>query len=209
MDFIGKNFERDRNEEIFYKDNLQIAVAVTGVGVISTAYHVAGKIALYKPDLCVQVGVAGAFNKELDLGEVVWVKDEMWADWGVEDHTAFTDVFDIGLVHPDEKPFTGKRLVNMFPPASVPPGMKEVSGLTVNTVSGSLPTIEKRSLLKCDVESMEGAAFHYVCLSENCPFLQVRGISNYVEPRNRESWKMAEAVTNINNWLISYLPYHY
>jgi futalosine hydrolase len=52
-----------------------------------------------------------------------------------------------------------------------------------------------------DVESMEGAALHYVCLQQQQSFLQLRGISNAVGERNKEKWATGEAVTNLNKEL--------
>jgi futalosine hydrolase len=48
------------------------------------------------------------------------------------------------------------------------------------------------------VESMEGAAFMYACLIHQVPFAQVRAVSNFVEKRNREAWKLAEAIRNLS-----------
>jgi futalosine hydrolase len=45
---------------------------------------------------------------------------------------------------------------------------------------------------------MEGAAFFYACLLAEVSFVEVRSISNYVEKRNRDNWKMTEAITNLN-----------
>jgi futalosine hydrolase len=50
---------------------------------------------------------------------------------------------------------------------------------------------------------MEGAAFMQICLTEKIPFAELRAISNYVEPRNRENWKMKEAIENLNTVLIA------
>ena len=47
------------------------------------------------------------------------------------------------------------------------------------------------------VESMEGAAFMSACLIHKVPFAQVRAVSNLVERRNRDAWKMAEAIRNL------------
>jgi futalosine hydrolase len=55
------------------------------------------------------------------------------------------------------------------------------------------------------VESMEGAALHYVCLSEKIPFLQLRGVSNYAGERNKSKWKLKEAIGNLNKELIRLL----
>jgi futalosine hydrolase len=44
---------------------------------------------------------------------------------------------------------------------------------------------------------MEGAAFMYACLINNIPFAQVRAVSNIVERRNRDRWRMPEAIRNL------------
>ena len=55
------------------------------------------------------------------------------------------------------------------------------------------------------IESMEGAALHYVCLMEKIPFVQIRGISNYIAERNKKNWNMKESISNLNNELIRLL----
>jgi futalosine hydrolase len=55
------------------------------------------------------------------------------------------------------------------------------------------------------IESMEGAAFHYVCLKESIPFIQFRGISNMVGERDKKKWKMKDAVEALNNEVIKFL----
>jgi futalosine hydrolase len=45
---------------------------------------------------------------------------------------------------------------------------------------------------------MEGAAFMYACLIHQIPFAEVRAVSNVVEKRNRASWKLREAIDNLN-----------
>jgi futalosine hydrolase len=44
---------------------------------------------------------------------------------------------------------------------------------------------------------MEGAAVFYVAMKMNIPCIQIRSISNYVERRNRESWKIKEALESL------------
>jgi futalosine hydrolase len=48
------------------------------------------------------------------------------------------------------------------------------------------------------LETMEGAALHYVCLMENIPFIQIRAISNVIGERNKKNWKIDDAVLNLN-----------
>ena len=49
---------------------------------------------------------------------------------------------------------------------------------------------------------MEGAAFFLACLLSEVPFLEIRSISNFVEPRNREAWDLPLAIDNLNVALI-------
>ena len=52
-----------------------------------------------------------------------------------------------------------------------------------------------------DIETMEGAAFHYVCLHQQINFLQLRSISNIVGERDKTKWKTKEAINNLNDEL--------
>ena len=60
---------------------------------------------------------------------------------------------------------------------------------------------ELKSKFNVQIESMEGAAFFYVCLKENQAFLEIRSISNFVEPRNKENWEILKAINNLNDTL--------
>ena len=52
---------------------------------------------------------------------------------------------------------------------------------------------------------MEGAAFMYSCLILGVAFAQVRSVSNVVEPRNRDTWKINEAIRNLGRTALSIL----
>jgi futalosine hydrolase len=104
-------------------------------------------------------------------------------------------------------PFTDRELINTFSlcPESVQ-GLPRARGVTVNTVSGRTASIQRlEQQYGPDVESMEGAAFHYACLTEQVPFLQLRTISNYVEVRDKSKWNIPLAVQNLNNTLLALL----
>lgn len=176
-------------------------ILVTGVGGIATAHALTKQLHQARYDLVIQAGLGGSFDTRIALGAVVYVATEMYGDLGAEDHDKRLDVFEMGLADPNTFPYVNGRL-----PAPVLPyfdGMQKVSGLTVNLVSGSEKTIAHLSTrYHCQVESMEGAAFHYVCLQEGVPFGQVRAISNYVTPRDKSTWKMKEAVLALNALLV-------
>jgi futalosine hydrolase len=65
-----------------------------------------------------------------------------------------------------------------------------------------------RNVFDPAIESMEGAALHYVCLMENIPFLQIRSISNYIGERNKKKWDMMDSIVNLNKALIKTINYY-
>ncbi|MCD6011611.1 MAG: mqnB [Flavipsychrobacter sp.] len=188
------------------KGDWSIEVLVTGVGMVATTYALTKHIQHNKYDFVMQVGVAGSFYKELALGDVVFITEDRYADFGAEDHDKHLDIFEMGLQDKNTFPFSNGKLVNPLSHFHDNIKLPRVSGITVNTVSGNAQTIKMRSeRYNAMVESMEGAAFHEVCLRENIPFAQVRAISNYVTPRDKSQWKMKEAVINLNDWLAGFI----
>lgn len=186
--------------------NCQIDVLIAGIGMMHTAFSLGRHLLVNKPDIAIQAGIGGAFQHNWELGQVVLVKREFLADLGAEDNDQFKDLFDIGLWQPSQAPFIGNSLVNTFAGLPEVPPLPTTTGVTVNLVSGSEPTIQKLvSKYAPDVESMEGAAFHYACLLEEIPFLQLRSISNYVEIRDKSKWKIPLAVKTLNEELIKTL----
>lgn len=195
------------NENHYCRGKLELYICITGIGAMQTAFQLMEDIAVFNPHFCLQAGVAGAFNRDLPLAGLVIVREELLGDLGVEDNAKYIDMFDLGLMNASEKPFVNKKLINTFQDFPLKLTLPFVSSLTINTGSGTADTIQfRKEHFECDIESMEGAAFHYVCLKKKLPFLQVRSISNYVEPRDKSKWQMKEAIENLNNWMIANVP---
>lgn len=186
----------------FQKDNLDVKLLVTGVGMAQTAFALGKMFATHRFDLAVNAGVAGAFDRSLHLGEVVNVISERFADLGVEEADGrFTDVHEMGLIGADQPPFQNGQLLH--PASSQFDFLPTRNGLTVNKVSGTQTSIDAlHRKYNAEVESMEGAAFFLACLSSKVNFLEIRSISNYVEPRNRDNWDLPKAIKNLNEVLI-------
>lgn len=208
--FAEQHLGRFADRVYVYGDRL-IHILVTGVGSPQTTYSLTKYLASWeyhareKPDLVLQAGVAGAFNRQLVLGEVVEVIAETWGDLGVtEADGAFTDVFEMKLIDGDSLPYSGGKLLQ--PGHVYDLACPLVQGLTVNCVSGEVGAIQAlREKYSCDIESMEGAAFFMVCLREKVPFCSIRAISNYVEPRNRAGWQLEKAIDRLNAQLVAFL----
>jgi len=183
-----------------------VEVLITGVGMLATAYALIRQLHTNKYDLVLQVGVGGSFDTDIELGSLVFVTSEQYGDLGAEDHDEYLDIFDLGLLDKNIAPYSDAKLLTPMLSIHEKIGLPQVSGLTVNTVSGNSQTIKRRTeKYNATIESMEGAAFHYVCLQEGIAFAQVRAISNYVMPRDKSQWKMKEAIINLNNWLTDFI----
>jgi futalosine hydrolase len=205
ISFMEGNWKRE-DELIFSNASQKLSILVTGVGMVATTFALTKQLQTSSYDLVLQAGIGGSYDHNIPLGEVVQVTSDQFGDLGAEDHYNFLDVFDLGLEEPGGHPFNNKQLTSPAIPSIDQTSILKVSGITINTVAGSSFTVESRiKKYGAQTESMEGAAFHYVCLKENIPFAQIRAISNYVEPRDRAAWKIKEAVEALNGWLIEWL----
>ena len=191
----------EKEIESFAKIHDGIDVLITGIGIASTVYHLQKRLQQIDYDLIIQSGIAGSFNNKIQPGQTVLIKQDCFGDLGLEEKDDFKSIFEAGLGNKDEFPFENGWLINphtIFQSTS----FSFVNAVTVNKVSDD-PLKKQQMIQKYSpqAESMEGAALHYVCLQENLPFLQVRSISNYVGERDRNKWKMKEAIDNLTNEL--------
>jgi futalosine hydrolase len=189
----------------FIKLNLPVDVLITGVGVPATMYHLQKKISTKKYQLVIQAGIAGSFTGKLALGEVVIVEKDCFADIGITEKGLFTSIFDTNLADKNLFPYQNGWLTNAILLKDKLP-VKMVSAVTINMVSDSVT--QKKMLQEkynAQIESMEGAALHYVCLQQNVPFLQLRSISNMVGERDKSKWAMSDAIKNLNTTLVKFL----
>lgn len=192
------NVEFDDNSnliEISYKQN-QITILITGIGMVSTTYFLA-KNDLTQFDWAINIGICGSFNKNMEIGSVVNVYEDCFSELGAEDGDSFLTLEQMELKGTqkitNKNNFTNKQ-IDLLP---------KVNAITVNTVHGNEISIAKVfNLFHPYVESMEGAAFMFVCEQENIPYVQIRAVSNYVEKRNKDNWNIPLAIENLNKKLV-------
>lgn len=185
--------------------NTAVDVLISGVGLPSTLYHLQKRMQQIDYDLIIQAGIAGSFSKQTEPGETVWVKQDTFGDLGTEEKEEFYSLFESGLADKNEFPFTGGWLINRHE-ITGKINLQGVDAVTVNKVSDS--RLQQEQLIRHfhpAIESMEGAALHYVCLQEQVPFIQLRSVSNYVGERDKANWKMKEAIGNLNRELAKFI----
>lgn len=185
--------------------NLQVDILITGIGLTSTTYSLTKQLNIKRPDVVIQTGIGGCFDKSIPLGCVFAVKQETFADMGVKEPGKLKTLFELGLISANQSPFSKGWLINKSDFLKKV-NLKKVKAVSVNEIT----TAKKKIAVYKDkfdpvVESMEGAALHYVCLMEKIPFLQIRSVSNYIGERNKKKWKMKDSILNLNNELIRLL----
>jgi len=137
----------------------------------------------------------------------VTVYSETFGDFGVTTKDGFSTCFEENIIPANMFPFTKGSLISgdaekIARDLAVP----LVKGVTNNTVSGENSLIKRmRDKFSPDIETMEGAAFFYVCLCENIPFVEIRSISNMVEPRDKSKWDIPLAIKNLSAKVNLYL----
>jgi futalosine hydrolase len=173
-------------------------ILISGTGIPSTVYRLTKKLLENTYDLVIQVGIAGSFSKKIKDAEVVVVSQDTFADIGVEEDKKFRSIFMLGLDDENKFPFREGWLINPLEMESALP-LKKVTPITINKLSDrKKQTTRLKKHFNAAIESMEGAAFHFVCLQQNVPFIQLRSISNKVGERDKSKWKMKEAIENLN-----------
>jgi futalosine hydrolase len=181
----------------FTKQKPSIDVLLTGVGMPVALYHLQKKLSDYPYDLVIQAGIAGAFSNEFELGETVLVKQDCFGDLGIEENGLFTPLFETELLHKNDFPFEEGWLKNKNK-LLLQSTLELVKGVTVSKVSNNKNVIEQLiSIFNPEIETMEGAALHYVCLQQTIPFIQLRSISNYVGERDKTKWQIDLAIENL------------
>jgi futalosine hydrolase len=146
------------------------------------------------------MGICGSFNTNLKIGDVVNIHEDTFAELGAEDGENFLTL--------DELKLEGiSKIVNDSGAIhAVVEVLPRVSGITVNTTHGNEKNIQKVfDRFHPYVESMEGAAFMFVCENERIPYVQIRAVSNYVEKRNRDTWNIPLAIEKLNEKMFEIL----
>jgi futalosine hydrolase len=184
---------------------LEVHPLITGVGAMAAAWSIMRQIDRERPELIIQAGIAGCLTGR-SPGEVFAIGEDQFFDQGVWEEGRFKTLFDMKLADGDAFPFTDGRLMNPYGPLLGLTGLPCVGALTVNEITTNPERIGwYQQNTTAVVESMEGAALHYVCLQAGVPFLQLRSVSNAVGVRDKSKWDIKLAITRLNEILIMLL----
>ena len=162
-------------------------ILITGVGMVNTTFMLPKALSSNSYDLVINMGIAGSFCKSINIGDVVEVTQDIFSEMGAESSNKFLSPYEIDLD------------LDVCFQSVQQTKLKAVRAITVNTIHGNKSSIENvKNRLNPDIESMEGAAVMMVCKQFETKCVQFRGISNFVEERNKENWNISLAISNLN-----------
>lgn len=178
----------------------------TGPGLTNATFTITRSIIEWKPSMAIQIGIAGSYAETYPTGTAVAIESECLGDTGVWENGHFRDLFDLGLLNADQPPFENSVLPNPYISEWSLPRIPLVKGVSVNEITTRKSDIERQNQKYQAVsESMEGAAFHYAALSLGVPFLQLRGLSNFIGERDKKKWEIEKALEVVSEAAIRFL----
>jgi futalosine hydrolase len=180
-------------------------ILITGIGLTASTYTLTRYLSIKKPSWIIQAGVGGCFDHSIPLASVFAVGSDTIADQSVVELGTLKTLFDLHLLPENQFPFKKGWLKNESSLLKKC-RLKRVKGISVNEITTDRKKVRfYEEHFQPVIESMEGAALHYVCLMEKIPFLQIRSVSNYIAERNRKKWDMNASVEKLNQEVIRLL----
>ncbi|HTR44371.1 MAG TPA: futalosine hydrolase [Thermodesulfovibrionales bacterium] len=200
-----------------------VVYVVSGMGKVNAAHAATLLCEHYSPDMIILFGVGGAYpSTDLRVGDIAVAEKEIYGDEGVLAKDGFhgTDFIGIPLLKEGKKKYYNefpldKRLVSktmklITHHSTLDIALKAGTFVTVSACTGTRKrAVELRERFNALCENMEGAAVAHVCAVYGIPMVEIRGISNIVEDRNRAKWNMPLAAANCQKAvaeLLAHLP---
>ncbi len=173
--------------------NHNIKKLITGVSSYNSIYKLTKACLSQKIDWVIHAGIAGTFDESFKIGSVVQVIDDVFADVGVWEQGDFKSLVDLNLSKTEDLNIEIEEFSTELPKAK---------GITVNTITACNDVKQKwKQKYNAQIESMEGAAVHFVCKQEKIPCVHIRAISNYVAERDKLQWNIKLALENLHKEL--------
>ncbi|WP_240633389.1 futalosine hydrolase [Paenibacillus montanisoli] len=146
--------------------------------------------------LVVSAGIAGGFPGRAALGALVVADELIAADLGVETPGGFASVDELGFG--SSRAGVCTRTAGALAAALRAAGLPVVTGpvLTVTTATGTAATAAEhlRRVPEAAAEAMEGFGVAAAARHMGVPVLELRAISNAVGPRDRDAWRIGDAL---------------
>ncbi|MGW2558348.1 futalosine hydrolase [Streptomyces sp. NPDC001514] len=186
-------------------DGVTVDILAAGVGPAAAAAGTATALtaAAYEPspgptsgyDLVVSAGIGGGFQPAAPLGSVVVADAIVGADLGADTPDGHLAVEELGF----------GRSVHLPSPLSarIAKALDAVRGpvLTVSTVTGTAARAAELIARhpRAAAEAMEGFGVAEAATAHGVPVVEIRAVSNAVGPRDRDAWRIGEALAALRH----------
>lgn len=209
QNFLDSSCLQTGPQQYRHKDFSTITILITGIGMAGMTLHLSRFLASSQVEQSINIGFCGSFDHQIQLGSLVYVQNDVFAEIGVSD--------EIEHIIPFDRLLTNEAILkhlNIFQKPKLTfhnfnDEMKSVKGITVNTCTGDIRRAEHLvSKFDAEVESMEGAAFFMTCNSFNIPCQQIRAVSNHIPGRNPDRWNVHLAQRNLSEFLSGFIIHY-
>jgi futalosine hydrolase len=214
-----KSFGKARQgHPLFYSGTVsdnQVILGISGIGKTNAAHAATILLEKFSPSCIVNFGIGGAYpSSGLRIGDIAVAEKEVYADEGVllKDGLHLLETTGIPLLKVRSRKYfnefpADKRLLRLALKAAASVAHSK-SGvfLTVSACTGTkkrAKELEGRFSPLC--ENMEGAAIAHICRIYGIPFVEIRGISNIVEDRDKSKWDIKLASENCQKAVLKFL----
>ncbi|WP_028562867.1 futalosine hydrolase [Paenibacillus pinihumi] len=179
-------------------EDSRFKVAAAGVGAAAVAAYTGARLALpHHYELVIVAGIAGGFTDRAAIGTLVVADRIIAADLGAASPDGFLSLDELGFGSSSAAADTGRS--SQLAAALHEAGLTVVLGpvLTVSTVTGTAEGAAelKRRVPDAAAEAMEGYGIAIAARNAGLPVIELRAISNQVGPRDREAWRIKEALS--------------
>ncbi len=197
-----------------------IVFIISGIGKVNSAIAATMVTERFSPHIIISSGTGGAYpSSGLKTGEIAIAEKEVYGDEGVMTKKGFYDMRYLGIpLIKRRKRFynelpVSKRYMNDIKKVIKRLGLGYRTGtfVTISTVTGTDKRAREieRKIFRPVCENMEGAAIAHVALLKGCEFIELRGISNIIEERDKRRWRLREASINSQNVVIELIKMWY
>ena len=174
-------------------------VIAAGGGAVAAAVKTAVRLSAGDYGLVISAGIGGGFRERAGLESVVVGTEAVAADFGAETPDGFSSVEELGFGRSRFPADSGRsaRFAEALQSAGIPAVMGPV--ITVNTATGSEATAAalRQRVPDAAAEAMEGFGVAAAAAEFGLPFMEVRAVSNLVGLRRRETWRIREALQQL------------
>lgn len=177
------------------------AVELCGFGPIVSGIRTSRLLAHHRPSRTILIGVAGAFSPDLNCGESIEFSEVACYGVGAGTGTEFISTDDMGWKQwksPDDE-LTISDTIGLE--ANQKHARKQLLSCTAASASEADVFLRLKNFPMAVAEDMEGFSVAASCKFDRQPLRIIRGISNRVGDRNKNNWKLQDAMQAVEQHL--------